>query len=172
MNNMSDPYKRWQKNLDSVSYALIATTLLAWGLRSGAFFFAPALFFAADAYPTLAFLLLFAANLALIFVFTLLDRRAPGMKAMWAIATSIAIALVIDIYLRLLFATHGSVILGSGRGIVGDLSNFWIDWTVWFAAVWLARAALFFKEKLHRHFDTSIAIFIVAVLAVLSFAIF
>lgn len=160
------------KVLDGVSYALIATTLLAWGLRSGAFFFSPALSFAANGYAPLVFLLLFAGDLALVFVFAFLDRRTPGRRMARAVVASIVIALIVDLYLRFLFATRGSVILGGGRGITGNLSSFWIDWALWFAVAWLVRAALFLKAKLNRHINTSVALFVAAVLVILSFTFF
>ena len=160
------------KNLDKVSYALIVTTLLVWGLRSGAFFLDPALPFAADGYGPPVFFPLFAGNLAVIFIFTFFDRFASGRRLIWTVLASVFVALTVDLYLRFLFVTPGSFILGGGRGIVGNLSNFWTDWIFWFAAVWLVRAALFAKEKLHHYFNTSIALFAAAVLIVVSSASF
>lgn len=150
--------------MDWISYALVTTVYIVASIVHGSIIFNHGPLFFPD-YISLFFFFL-AANLALIAVLYFVEiylRKALPARKLAVFARLLASALIILGYTYLFFQTSGGWVAGARPGILGGLGNVGIDLLFYILFVFLVHVFLALKARVDKRVNTSIIVFIVAV---------
>src|SRR5258708_2265232 len=115
----------------------------------------------------LAFLFILFSGLLFIYliryIVKLLAKTSFRRGAPLIVLECLVATLLFTVYTYVFFSTSGGWATGGRPGISGGLGNFLLDLGVYFLFALVASALLMAKEKFHQRFNTSVALFVIAI---------
>jgi hypothetical protein len=153
-------YKRHERILDAVSYALVFAAWLTAKIAGGEVMVT--IGYISKSHIA-AFFFVFLSGLLLIYLVARVMELLAGISTgiLLVIFRSLAAALIFLAYTYIFFYVPGGLLAGGRPGISGGLGNFFLDFGMYIILAFIAQGLLLAKKELHHRFNTSITLFVI-----------
>ncbi len=155
-------YEPHERILDAVSYSLAFTVVMVGDILRGDITFNFAGLFHGRPSAQALFFVIFLSGLLIVCLVAVADKLivVNKRKIIPVVIGSFIAAVILVAYTSIFFSRPGSWIVSWGLGGAGGMLSLMLYFAIYFFVVLIARAFLAIKKRLHRNFNTSIALFL------------